>query len=96
MTISLRVPSRAEGAGSCKVRTMSRKPDAGSAGMWGIIVTACLVLAITFGAWSGGLALEATGSYDWMWYTDIALAVFAALINLPIREPKTPRLAAAG
>jgi MFS family permease len=48
-----------------------------------------------FGAWLGGLALEATGSYDWMWYADIALAVFAALINLPIREPRAPRLAPA-
>ena len=43
----------------------------------------------------GGIAFEATGSYDWMWYADIALAVFAALINLPIREPRAPQLAAA-
>lgn len=48
-----------------------------------------------FGAWFGGLAFEATGGYDWMWYADMALAVFAALINLPIREPRAPRLAAA-
>ena len=48
-----------------------------------------------FGAWFGGLAFEATGAYDWMWYADMALAVFAALINLPIREPHTPRLAPA-
>ena len=48
-----------------------------------------------FGAWFGGLAVEATGSYDWMWYADMALAVFAALINLPIREPRAPRLAPA-
>ncbi|MDX1376588.1 MAG: MFS transporter [Burkholderiales bacterium] len=46
-----------------------------------------------FGAWFGGLAFEATGGYDWMWYADMALAVFAALINLPIREPRAPRLA---
>ncbi len=44
-----------------------------------------------FGAWLGGLAFEATGHYDWMWYADIALAVFAALINLPIREPRIVR-----
>jgi len=48
-----------------------------------------------FGAWFGGLAVEATGNYDWMWYADMALAVFAALINLPIREPRAPRLAPA-
>jgi predicted MFS family arabinose efflux permease len=49
-----------------------------------------------FGAWLGGLAFEATGHYDWMWYADIALAVFAALINLPIREPHVVRVAPAG
>jgi len=39
-----------------------------------------------FGAWLGGLALVAFGNYDWMWYADIALAVAAAVVNLPIRE----------
>jgi len=48
-----------------------------------------------FGAWFGGLAVAATGSYDRMWYADIALAAFAALINLPIREPRAARLATA-
>lgn len=38
------------------------------------------------GAWLGGKAFEATGSYDWMWYADIALALGAALVHLPIRE----------
>ena len=33
-----------------------------------------------------GKAFEWTGSYDWMWAADIALAVAAALIHLPIRE----------
>jgi MFS family permease len=44
-----------------------------------------------FGAWLGGLAFDASGHYDWMWYADIALALFAALINLPIREPRVVR-----
>jgi MFS family permease len=39
-----------------------------------------------FGAWLGGIAFIKTGSYQWMWYADIALASAAALINLPIRE----------
>jgi predicted MFS family arabinose efflux permease len=39
-----------------------------------------------FGAWLGGLALQHTGSYDWMWYADIALAALAAVVNIPIRE----------
>ena len=48
------------------------------------------------GAWLGGKLFEATGSYDWMWYIDIMLAVSAALIHLPIKEaPKAPVLAAA-
>ena len=47
------------------------------------------------GAWLGGKVFEATGSYDWIWYVDIMLAVGAALIHLPIREPKLVRAAAA-
>lgn len=48
-----------------------------------------------FGAWVGGLVFTATGSYDWMWYMDIALAGMAALLNIPIREPKLPPVEAA-
>jgi MFS family permease len=40
------------------------------------------------GAYMGGKAFEWTGSYDWMWYADIVLAVGAALIHLPIGEAK--------
>ena len=39
-----------------------------------------------FGAWLGGVALEHSGSYQWMWYADIVLALLAAAANLPIRE----------
>ncbi|HWD22378.1 MAG TPA: MFS transporter [Burkholderiales bacterium] len=39
-----------------------------------------------FGAYLGGLALEGSGSYQWMWYADMALAALAAAVNLPIRE----------
>ena len=39
-----------------------------------------------FGAWLGGLAIQHTGSYDWMWYADIVLAALAAVVNIPIRE----------
>jgi hypothetical protein len=28
------------------------------------------------------------GDYSWMWYADIALALAAAFVNLPIREAK--------
>lgn len=44
-----------------------------------------------FGAWLGGVARASTGSYDWMWYADAALALAAALSNLPIREAAPPR-----
>lgn len=43
------------------------------------------------GAWLGGLSITVTGDYAWMWYADIALAVFAALVNLPIREAPITR-----
>jgi len=39
-----------------------------------------------FGAYLGGLAITRMGSYQWMWYADMALALAAALVNLPIRE----------
>jgi hypothetical protein len=39
-----------------------------------------------FGAWLGGIALVNTGSYMWMWYADMALALAAAFVNLPIEE----------
>ena len=38
------------------------------------------------GAWMGGKVFELTGSYDWIWYVDILLAVAAAFIHLPIKE----------
>lgn len=43
------------------------------------------------GAYLGGKSFEWTGSYDWMWYADVVLAVGAALIHLPIREAAAPR-----
>ena len=48
-----------------------------------------------FGAWLGGWAISAFGDYGWMWYADMALAAAAALLNLPIREQKIARTAAA-
>ena len=48
-----------------------------------------------FGAWLGGVALEYGGDFSWMWYADMALAVAAALVNLPIREARLHPQAAA-
>jgi predicted MFS family arabinose efflux permease len=38
------------------------------------------------GVWLGGRLYDATGSYDLVWWIAIALGVFAAVVNLPIRE----------
>src|SRR5574343_786167 len=38
------------------------------------------------GVWLGGYLYDKTGSYDTVWYLAIALGVFAALVNLPVRE----------
>lgn len=46
-----------------------------------------------FGAWLGGIALVRFGDYSWMWYADMALALTAAFVNLPIREAKLERTA---
>ncbi len=46
------------------------------------------------GAWLGGIAIESTGSYQWMWFADMALALFAAAVSLPVREAP-PRLVSA-
>jgi len=42
------------------------------------------------GAYLGGKTFEWTGSYDWMWWADIVLAVGAALAHLPIDEKRQP------
>lgn len=41
------------------------------------------------GAWFGGLAIQYSGNLLWVWYLDIALALIAAIVNLPIKE-ETP------
>lgn len=43
------------------------------------------------GTYLAGRVFEATGSFDLIWYMDAALAVFSALIHLPIREVQIGR-----
>jgi predicted MFS family arabinose efflux permease len=38
------------------------------------------------GVWLGGVLYDRTGSYDVVWWLAIALGVFAALVNLPVKE----------
>jgi MFS family permease len=47
------------------------------------------------GVWLGGYLYERTGSYDIVWWLGVALGIFAALVNLPIREQPVARLAPA-
>ena len=46
------------------------------------------------GVWLGGLLYDRTGSYNIVWYISIVLGVFAALVNLPVREAPIARLPA--
>jgi MFS family permease len=43
------------------------------------------------GVWLGGVLYDKTGSYDIVWYISIALGIFAALVNLPVREEAISR-----
>jgi predicted MFS family arabinose efflux permease len=47
------------------------------------------------GVWLGGYLYDRTGSYDIVWFISIALGVFAALVNLPVRETPIVRAGAA-
>jgi hypothetical protein len=38
------------------------------------------------------LLYDRTGSYDIVWYIAIALGVFAAMVNLPVREAPIARM----
>jgi predicted MFS family arabinose efflux permease len=38
------------------------------------------------GVWLGGYLYDKTGSYDIVWYISIALGIFAALVNMPVKE----------
>ncbi|MDN3921885.1 MFS transporter [Roseateles violae] len=46
------------------------------------------------GVWLGGKLYDASGSYDIVWWLAVALGVFAAIVNLPVRESAIPRAAA--
>jgi predicted MFS family arabinose efflux permease len=48
------------------------------------------------GAWLGGKIYDATGNYNLVWWIAVALGVFAALINLPVKEHAIARPLASG
>lgn len=47
------------------------------------------------GVWLGGRLYDQLGSYDQVWWMGVALGIFAAVVNLPIREQRNPKFAAA-
>jgi MFS family permease len=47
------------------------------------------------GVWLGGKLYDIYGSYDIVWWMSVALAVFAAVVNLPIVEKRAESFAAA-
>jgi MFS family permease len=47
------------------------------------------------GGWLGGYLYDLTGTYDAVWLIAVGLSLFAAAINLPIREEPVARLRAA-
>jgi MFS family permease len=70
-------------------------------GMLGGLVFLSHQIGSFLGVWLGGKLYDATGSYTLVWWLTVALAVFAALANLPVREtairraPAQPAAAAA-
>jgi MFS family permease len=46
-----------------------------------------------FGVWLGGKFHDLYGSYDPVWWMSIALGIFAAVVNWPIREQRVPAFA---
>ncbi len=61
--------------------------------LFGVVMLSHQVGAF-LGAYLGGKAFEASGSYDWMWWADVALCLMAAAVHLPIRESIPARAAA--
>lgn len=59
--------------------------------LYGVVFASHQVGAF-LGAWGGGWAYDALGSYESIWLASIALAIFAALIHLPIKDRPLARL----
>lgn len=47
------------------------------------------------GAWVGGLIYDYYGSYEPIWWSTVAMALFAVLLHLPIHDRPVPRLTVA-
>jgi MFS family permease len=60
-------------------------------GTLGGIVFLSHQLGSFMGVWLGGRLYDTTGSYDVVWWLAVGLGVFAALVNLPVRETPIAR-----
>jgi predicted MFS family arabinose efflux permease len=47
------------------------------------------------GVWFAGRMFDLTGSYDAMWWLSVAMGLFAAMVNWPIKEQPVERLSTA-
>lgn len=47
------------------------------------------------GVWLGGRLYDQLGNYDMVWWMGVALGIFAAIVNIPIREQRNPKFASA-
>jgi predicted MFS family arabinose efflux permease len=47
------------------------------------------------GVWLGGKLYDVYGSYDIVWWMCVGLGIFAALVNLPIKEKPAESFAVA-
>ena len=63
-------------------------------GMLGGLVFLAHQIGSFMGVWLGGKLFDSTGSYTLVWWIAVALGVFAALINLPVRETPIVRMQA--
>ena len=55
---------------------------------FGLVLFSHQVVGGFLGAYLGGIVVDKFGNYQYMWYADMALAALAAVLNLPIQEPK--------
>jgi predicted MFS family arabinose efflux permease len=59
--------------------------------LYGVVFASHQVGAF-FGAWGGGWAYDVLGSYESVWIASIGLALFAAVVHLPIKDQPLLRL----
>jgi len=67
---------------------LARRYGAGNLGALFAIAMLIHQLASALGVWLGGLAFEVSGHYNWFWSLDIALALLAVAIHVPLASAR--------